>query len=64
MPTCSGTSCKNTCKLRYPGQCGRSPGTLSATCTKTKKPHRLSPVKKIKQKLTPSSKKQVYRQPY
>jgi len=36
MPTCSAKTCKHTCKLRYPGQCGASLGTLSATCTKTK----------------------------
>jgi len=59
MPTCSATSCKHTCKIRYPTQCGRSPGSFKATCTKIKKPHRLSPTKKIKQKIT-SSKKHGY----
>ena len=57
MLTCSASSCKRACKARYPTQCGRSPGSLLATCTKTKNPHRLSPVKKIKQKLRPSSTK-------
>jgi hypothetical protein len=57
MPTCSAASCKNTCKLRYPRQCIGSPGYLLATCTKTKKPHRLSPVKKNKHKITKTSKK-------
>ncbi len=60
MLTCSATSCKNTCKIRYPGQCGRSPGYSLATCTKTKKTHRASPVKKTKHKLTQSSKKTIY----
>jgi hypothetical protein len=64
MPTCSATSCKHTCKLRYPGKCGPSPGSFTATCTKTKKSHRLSPTKKIKQKLvSSSSKKHVHYRP-
>ncbi len=62
MPTCSATTCKHTCKVRYPAQCGRSPGSFTATCTKTKKTNRLSPTKKIKQKIT-SSNKQVDRRP-
>ena len=57
MLTCSASSCKRACKARYPTRCGGSPGSLLATCTKTKKPHRLSPVKKIKQRLRPSSHK-------
>lgn len=62
LPTCSFSSCKRSCKLRYPGQCGSSPGSVTATCTKTKTPHRSSPVKKITNKLKPS-KKQVIRRP-
>ncbi|UJR08216.1 hypothetical protein I4U23_012489 [Adineta vaga] len=45
MPTCSATSCKNACKLRHPSQCMGTPGSITATCTKTKTPHR-SPFKK------------------
>jgi hypothetical protein len=61
MLTCSATSCKRACKLRHPIQCTGTPGSITATCTKT--PHR-SPIKKIKQKLTPSSKKHIHRQTY
>lgn len=58
MPTCSATSCKNACKLRHPSKCTGSPGSITATCTKTKAPHR-SPTNKIKQKLRPSPKKYI-----
>ncbi|CAF4764814.1 unnamed protein product [Rotaria sp. Silwood1] len=61
LPTCSSTSCKNACKTRYPTQCGRSPGVLVATCTKTKKPHRSSLSKNIKPRLRRSSKTRLYR---
>ncbi|CAF0990696.1 unnamed protein product [Adineta ricciae] len=58
MPTCSATSCKNACKLRHPSKCAGTPGSITATCTKTKAPHR-SPVNKIKHKLRPSPKKYI-----
>ncbi|CAF5168812.1 unnamed protein product, partial [Rotaria sp. Silwood1] len=61
LPTCSSTSCKNACKTRYPTQCGRSPGALVATCTKTKKPHRSSLSKNIKPRLRRSSRTHLYR---
>ncbi|CAF5000725.1 unnamed protein product, partial [Rotaria sp. Silwood1] len=61
--TCSSSSCKHTCKMRYPGQCGRSPGTLVATCTKTKKPRRFSSSKKTKSRLRPSSRKNLFGRP-
>ncbi|CAF1063585.1 unnamed protein product [Rotaria sp. Silwood1] len=63
LPTCSSSSCKHTCKMRYPGQCGRSPGTLVATCTKTKKPRRFSSSKKTKSRLRPSSRKNLFGRP-
>ncbi|CAF1449333.1 unnamed protein product [Adineta steineri] len=55
MPTCSATSCKNACKLRHHAQCAGTPGSILATCTKTKTSHRLSPTKKIKHKTKISS---------
>ncbi|CAF1091280.1 unnamed protein product [Rotaria sordida] len=61
MPTCSSKSCKQACKLRYPGQCGRSPGSLLASCAKTIKPRRLSLSKKMRVKHRPSSKKHLFR---
>jgi len=45
LPTCSHSSCKYACKVRYPGQCSGSPGSLTAQCknTKTFKPSKKKP---------------------
>lgn len=63
LPTCSARTCKHACKIRYPGQCVGSPGTLLATCTKTKKVHRTPLKKKLKPILKPNSKKHLYHRP-
>ncbi|CAF3004215.1 unnamed protein product [Rotaria sp. Silwood2] len=77
LPTCSAKSCKSACKMRYPGQCSGSPGTIAATCTKTRKPRLASYGKKSRSvfrtssrkhtirrhKIRPSSKKILFRRP-
>ncbi|CAF3028680.1 unnamed protein product [Rotaria socialis] len=64
LPTCSAKTCKHACKIRYPGQCSGSPGSLLATCIKSKSPARSSLVQRMKSKVKPSSKTHSYRRPY